>query len=114
MRRVVVHYDPKRRIFMETADAEDGVDMSTPSGRIANPGHSIEVSWFLLHLCRILPSQKHFQMALDALEGALELGWDFDGGGGIWCAINQAFVIMCTTVTHTRTYTFYNLLVFYL
>ena len=76
MRRVVVHFDPDRKIFLESADPVHGVDYSTMSGRFFNPGHSIEVAWFVLHLCRLRPSERHRKMALEALEGSLMLGWD--------------------------------------
>lgn len=78
MRRVVVHFDPERKIFMESANPVHGVDHSTMSGRFFNPGHSIEVAWFVLHLCWLRPSERHRTMALEALEGSLTLGWDLD------------------------------------
>ena len=37
---------------------EHGVDLSTPQGRFFNPGHSIEVAWFLLHMCEVVPDAK--------------------------------------------------------
>lgn len=55
-RRVLLHYEPTRRILMESADAERGVTLDEPAGRLFNPGHSIEVAWFLLRLCQIAPS----------------------------------------------------------
>ena len=82
-RRVRLHYDPKRRILMEHADPLHGVSHSMPAGRLFNPGHSIEVAWFLLHLGRVAPDAELGDMALAALEGSLELGWDTRGGGGL-------------------------------
>ena len=40
MRRVSVHYDAGRRVFMEWAHLERGVDHSSMRGRLLNPGHS--------------------------------------------------------------------------
>lgn len=75
------HYDPRRRILMETA-AVDGHDISdSPDGRLFNPGHSIEVACFLLHAQQIMPDIAVRQLALDAMEGSLELGWDKAFGG---------------------------------
>ena len=81
------HYDRKRRILMENV-ALNGSDIREhPEGRFFNPGHSIEVAWFLLLLVRRL---KEFtgrenaaarRLALDALEGSLEYGWDKEYGG---------------------------------
>ena len=84
MMRVIPHFDTSKSVFMETVlDPSLGVDHSTSVGRLLNPGHSIEVSWFLIHLTRHRKSEKHLKIALDALEGALQLGWNSKKGGGI-------------------------------
>ena len=62
---------------------EHGVDLSTPQGRFFNPGHSIEVAWFLLHMCEVVPDDALSELALNVLEGSLEMGWDEAYGGGI-------------------------------
>lgn len=81
---VAAHYDPQRRIFRENV-ARDGRDlMDTPEGRLFNPGHSIETAWIILHLLDLAPSAEHAAMALEALEGSLELGWDEPHGGIIY------------------------------
>ncbi len=78
---VLRHYDPKLRIFRENVML-DGCDFSAlPEGRLFNPGHSIEVAWFLLHLLKFEPDAKARQIALDVIEGSLELGWDREYGG---------------------------------
>jgi len=75
------HYDAERRIFMENAALEE-VDVSAwPEGRFFNPGHSIEVGWFLLHLLDYVPDAECRQMALEAIAGSLEFGWDEEFGG---------------------------------
>jgi len=83
MSRVLWHYDEKHRVFREMTD---GPSVSNESSdlRLINPGHSIEVSHFLLRLCELVGgSAKHERVALSALEGALEIGWDREHGGGI-------------------------------
>jgi N-acylglucosamine 2-epimerase len=78
---VVKHYDAKNRILIENVPL-DGRNISEwPEGRLFNPGHSIEVAWFLLHMLEFIPSEFHRQLALDALEGSLEYGWDAQYGG---------------------------------
>ncbi len=78
---VVAHYDAERRILIENV-ALDGRDLTAwPEGRLFNPGHSIEVAWFLLHMLEHIPSERHRQLALDALEGSLTYGWDAQHGG---------------------------------
>lgn len=78
---VAHHYDPARRIFRENVARDGGDLMDTPEGRLFNPGHSIETAWIVLHLLDLAPSPAHAAMALDALEGSLELGWDEPYGG---------------------------------
>jgi N-acylglucosamine 2-epimerase len=78
---VLAHYDPARRILIENVPL-DGRSMDEwPEGRLFNPGHSIEVAWFLLHVLEFITSEQHRQIALDALEGSLEFGWDQEYGG---------------------------------
>lgn len=75
------HYDPARRVFLEHV-ALDGRDLRAwPEGRLFNPGHSIETAWILLHLLRDLPDPAARQIALEAIEGSLEHGWDAEYGG---------------------------------
>ena len=71
-------------VFLEHC-ATQGLSGATPAGRVFNPGHSIEVAWFLLRMCDALPggSTRHEQLALRVLEGSLELGWDEAHGGGL-------------------------------
>lgn len=78
---VVKHVDPKRRILMENVPFNATDITHWPEGRIFNPGHSIEVAWFLLHMLEFFPNPEHQQLALDALEGSLEFGWDKKYGG---------------------------------
>lgn len=87
MRRVAVHYDTERRVFMEWAHRDRGIEHTSMRGRLVNPGHSIEVGWFTLHLCKLNPGAPEAapcrKMALDAIVGSLALGWDSQFGGGI-------------------------------
>ncbi len=78
---VARHYDPARRIFVENM-ARDGRDLGElPEGRMFNPGHSLETAWILLDMLELQPDPAHRQMALDAIRGSLELGWDERYGG---------------------------------
>lgn len=75
------HYDPERRLLMEHALLAEGNIAEWPEGRFFNPGHSIEVGWFLLHLLEFVDDPDCRQLALDAIEGSLEFGWDKEYGG---------------------------------
>mmetsp|Transcript_3651 Transcript_3651/g.9111 ORF Transcript_3651/g.9111 Transcript_3651/m.9111 type:complete len:428 (+) Transcript_3651:66-1349(+) len=104
MRRVKLHYDTDRKIFMEVADPEKGVHHETMASRLFNPGHSIEVSWFLLHLCDLKPDAEVEAMALDALGGALDIGWDeaVEGKGLLYMMDILGKPLLDTTVTATN------------
>jgi N-acylglucosamine 2-epimerase len=81
MSDVVRHYDPDRRILLETVRLDGGRLLEWPEGRTFNAGHSIEVAWFLLHMTEVVPDPKLRAIALDVLEGSLEFGWDHQYGG---------------------------------
>merc|ERR1711970_986505 len=103
MSKVRLHYDEQRHILMEVV-TEKGIDHSTPSGRLFNPGHSIEVAWFLLQMCEVCPDASMEQMALDIILGSLECGWDAgpDNYGGILYMIDIAGKpLLDATVTDT-------------
>jgi N-acylglucosamine 2-epimerase len=78
------HFEPQHRILVENAPLEAGrLPENWPEARFFNPGHSIEVAWFLLHLLDHVKDAGCRDLALDVLEGSLELGWD-DGYGGLY------------------------------
>ncbi|MFI4912607.1 MAG: AGE family epimerase/isomerase [Sedimentisphaeraceae bacterium JB056] len=75
------HYDTDKNILMETV-ALDGTDLTKlPEGRFFNPGHSIEVAWFMLHLLEFLPDAEKESMAFDIIRGSMDFGWDKEFGG---------------------------------
>lgn len=78
---VLRHYDQQRRILLEHVALDGRNLLEWPEGRLFNPGHSIEVAWFLLHMLEFVPSEPHRALALEALEGSLEYGWDAEYGG---------------------------------
>ena len=76
------HFDPAKRVLLELA-ALDGASLrGSPEGRLWLPGHSLEVAWFLLHALEFLPADPECRrLALETIEGSLELGWDGEHGG---------------------------------
>ena len=77
-----LHFDPARKILVESVSPDPGILLRQwPEGRIFNPGHSIEVAWFILQMTRLIPDSTMQKMALNALEGSLEFGWDKEYGG---------------------------------
>ncbi|NJN17929.1 MAG: N-acylglucosamine 2-epimerase [Oscillochloris sp.] len=78
---VARHYDAARRIFVENIGL-DGRDLSAlPEGRMFNPGHSIECAWIMLQMLDRVPDRELSHMALEAIAGSLDLGWDHEYGG---------------------------------
>ncbi len=76
------HFNPELKILMEYVphDPEQRVT-HWPEGRFFNPGHSIEVAWFVIHLLEYIEDSEMFSLALDTLEGSLNFGWDKKHGG---------------------------------
>jgi len=70
----------ERKVVLETI-AADGSDLDTPEGRLLNPGHAIEMGWFLLDYARAVGDDAAAQDALDSIEWSLDRGWDPVHGG---------------------------------
>lgn len=90
MESALIHFDRTHNVFMERVENRRlGVRHDTCASRLVNPGHSIEVSWFMLRLCERFENEdsdltrRVRDVALRALEGSLERGWDARQGGGI-------------------------------
>jgi len=76
-----LHYDPQRRILMEHVAMDGSSLLESPEGRLFNPGHSIEVAWFMLHVSDRVHDDDARAMAHDVIEGSLDTGWDREHGG---------------------------------
>jgi N-acylglucosamine 2-epimerase len=60
----------------------DGSFIDTGNGRVINPGHCIETSWFLLEEARHRNWERSLtDMALQILDWSWEWGWDKEYGG---------------------------------
>jgi len=94
------HYDPARQILMEHC-GPSGLDPSTPSGRLFNPGHSIEVAWFLLQMCEVHEDDELKEMALNVIEASLQCGWDPEHGGITYMMDIEGRPMLDATVTNT-------------
>lgn len=77
-----MHYNTELKILLENVPFDSETDIKQwPEGRIFNPGHSIEVAWFIMHLIKYIPDDQMQKLALDVLEGSLNFGWDKEYGG---------------------------------
>ncbi|MBI5645592.1 MAG: AGE family epimerase/isomerase [Ignavibacteriae bacterium] len=61
--------------------ARDGARVDVPAGRLVNPGHAIETSWFLMREARRNGDEALIDRACDILDWSLALGWDDEYGG---------------------------------
>ncbi len=73
-----VHRD--RKVVFENV-GPGGEFIDTPMGRLLNPGHAIEMAWFLMRLARRTGDGELIREALDILDWSLARGWDDEYGG---------------------------------
>lgn len=79
LRKYFIH--PEFKALLEMV-GKDGEFIDTCNGRVINPGHCIETSWFILEEARFRNWDKELvQMALQILDWSWEWGWDKEYGG---------------------------------
>lgn len=75
------HYKPDLKCTLETV-APDGTPMlDFTAGRVVNPGHDIECSWFLIEEAEYTNNAEMLEAAKGVYECALAGGWDNEFGG---------------------------------
>jgi len=74
------HIQSPRRLVLENIGT-DGEFIDTPTGRLINPGHAIELAWFLIRLGQRTGDADLTQRALEVIEWSFERGWDDEFGG---------------------------------
>jgi N-acylglucosamine 2-epimerase len=67
-------------VFRESV-APDGAAVDSFEGRLINPGHGIEGTWFLIDAAVRLGEKRLIAVATEALLRTLEFGWDPEHGG---------------------------------
>jgi N-acylglucosamine 2-epimerase len=72
-----------KKALLEIVNA-DGSFLETPEGRTINPGHSIETAWFTMTEAHHRNDKGLLANGLQALNWALEWGWDKEFGGIIY------------------------------
>ncbi len=78
---IQLHYHPEYKAVFENVNP-DGTLANGSRGRLVNPGHSIEASWFLMTEAAYRNhDQKLMDLALNILEWSFNLGWDKNEGG---------------------------------
>jgi N-acylglucosamine 2-epimerase len=74
------HIQRDRRLVFENV-GPGGEFVDTPQGRLLNPGHAIELAWFMIHLAQRTGDNSLIPTALDVVDWSLECGWDAEYGG---------------------------------
>jgi N-acylglucosamine 2-epimerase len=77
----LAHQHPELGVLVENIPAAGRHDESYPGGRLWCPGHSAEVSWFLLRILDRYPDAAKQRRVLENLERSLTLGADPEFGG---------------------------------
>ena len=72
--------DRRRKLLFEQI-APDGTHVDCFDGRLINPGHTIEATWFLMDIARRRSDTALASEATDIMLNATEFGWDTDHGG---------------------------------
>ena len=68
------------KALMESV-SKDGKFIDSPTGRIVNPGHSMEAAWFILAEGLQTGNHEAIEVAKKIIDITLPLGWDKEHGG---------------------------------
>ncbi len=69
-----------KRALLESVTV-DGSFSDTPSGRVVNPGHSMEAAWFVMLEGMLTNNREAIEAAKHIIDITLPLGWDETHGG---------------------------------
>ena len=72
------HVKPELKCTLETVGPEGELQTDTTAGRVVNPGHDIECSWFLMEQAQITQDDTLFAQAVQIFDYAIHAGWDKD------------------------------------
>ncbi len=73
-------HDRERNVLREHV-APDGSFVDSFEGRLVNPGHTIEATWFLMDIGRRRGDRDLIDRCVDIALNALDYGWDPEHGG---------------------------------
>lgn len=75
------HFHPELGCTLETVGLNGELQTDTVAGRVVNPGHDIEGSWFLAQQARLTGDKELYRDAVRIFDYAVEAGWDPEYGG---------------------------------
>ena len=75
------HFKPELKCTLETVGPNGELQMEYSAGRVVNPGHDIECSWFVMEQARRTSDEALRRRAQTMFDYAYEGGWDKEYGG---------------------------------
>ncbi|MBQ7713840.1 MAG: AGE family epimerase/isomerase [Oscillospiraceae bacterium] len=78
---VKYHYKPDLKCVLETVGVHGELQTDTTAGRVVNPGHDIEGSWFLAEQANLTGDRELHAIAQNIFRNAITAGWDETYGG---------------------------------
>ncbi|WP_206214158.1 AGE family epimerase/isomerase [Adlercreutzia sp. ZJ304] len=80
-RIVKEHYRPELGCTLESVNLDGQPELWYTAGRVVNPGHDIECSWFMMDEANYRGDKQLHKTAEDIFRLAIEAGWDKEFGG---------------------------------
>lgn len=75
------HYRPELGCTLESVNLDGEPELDYTAGRVVNPGHDIECSWFLMDQAEYTQDEGLMATAQQIFRLAAEAGWDDEYGG---------------------------------
>lgn len=75
------HFKPELKCTLESVNLKGEAELDYTAGRVVNPGHDIECSWFLMDEANYRGDDGLRQIAQSMFKYAIEAGWDETYGG---------------------------------
>ena len=75
------HYKPELKCTLESVAPDGTPRLDVTEGRVVNPGHDIECSWFLMEAAKYANDPEIHATAIKIFDQAFEAGWDKEYGG---------------------------------
>ena len=70
------HVKPELGCTLESVGLDGTPHLDVTEGRVVNPGHDIECSWFLMERAKATNNEALFSKAVEIFDMAFEKGWD--------------------------------------
>lgn len=78
---VNLHYHPELGCTLESVALDGTPELDYTAGRVVNPGHDIECSWFMMDEANYRGDEELHKTAENIFRQAIEAGWDKEYGG---------------------------------